>query len=159
MGNVSVHAPHLGPSRIDPHHPCHLVHRGYTVLVTREDGSIDDERLEGLYDYDTRILSRHVLTVGGVAPERPYATTLASDQWMSVMQVRLPGGAPAAPSVPEDQLSLRLTRRVGSGMHEELRLRNHAMVPWDGVVGLELCADFADVQEAGGRRQQKGTID
>ena len=159
MGNVPVRGPHLGPSRIDPHHPCQLVHRGYTVLVTREDGSIDGERLEGLYDYDTRILSRHVLTVGGTAPERPYATTVASDRWMSVMQVRLPGGTPAGPKLPQDQLSLLLTRRVGSGMHEELRLRNHAMVAWDGVVALELAADFADVQEAGGRRQQNGTTD
>ena len=149
----------MGPSRIDPHHPCHLVHRGYTVLVTREDGSMDGERLEGLYDYDTRILSRHVLTVGGTAPERPYATSLASDRWMSVMQVRLPGGVPAGPRLPQDQLSLLLTRHIGSGMHEELRLRNHAMVPWKGVVALELGADFADVQETGGRRQQNGTVD
>jgi glycogen debranching enzyme len=149
----------MGPSRIDPHHPCHLIHRGYTVLVTREDGTIDDERLEGLFDYDTRILSRHVLTVGGRSPGRPYATSLASDRWMSVMQVRLPGGAPTGPKLPQDQLSLLLTRRVGSGMHEELRLRNHAMVPWQGAVALELGADFADVQEAGGRRQQNGTVD
>ena len=104
------------------------------MLVTREDGSIDGERLEGLYDYDTRILSRHVLTVGGTAPERPYATSVASDWWMSVMQVRLPGGAPTGPKLPQDQLSLLLTRRVGSGMHEELRLRNDAHGPlgWGG---------------------------
>jgi glycogen debranching enzyme len=159
MGNGAVHQPDLGPGRIDPHHPCQLVHHGYTVLVTREDGSIDSERFEGLYDYDTRILSRHVLTVSGTSPERPYATSLASDRWMSVMQVRLPGGTPAGPRLPQDQLSLLLTRRVGSGMHEELRLRNHAMVPWKGVVALELGADFADVQEAGGQRQQNGTID
>ena len=92
-----------------------------------------------------------MLTVGGMAPERPYATSLASDRWMSVMQVRLPGGVPAGPRLPQDQLSLLLTRRIGSGMHEELRLRNHAMVPWQGLVALELGADFADVQEAGGR--------
>jgi glycogen debranching enzyme len=147
------------PTGIDPHQPCQVVHQGYTVLVTREDGSIDSERVEGLYDYDTRILSRHGLTVEGAVPERPHATSLESHGWMSVMQVRLPGGSAIGPKLPQDQLSLLLTRQVGSGMHEELRVRNHAMVPWEGVVALELDADFADVQEAGGQREQNGTTE
>lgn len=157
MGNRPEDGPHLGIGSIDPHHPCQVLHRGYTVLVTREDGSIDSDRREGLYDYDTRILSRHVLTVAGTAPERPSATSLSSDRWMSVMQVPLPGGSGVGPKLPQDQLSLLLTRNVGSGMHEELRLRNHAMVPWQGAVVLEVDADFADVQEAGAHREQEGT--
>ena len=80
--------PRLRPSGVDPHHPCHLLHSGYTVLVTREDGGIDGASRQGLFDFDTRVLSRHRLTIDGRAPDQPCPTVLAPDHWTSALRLR-----------------------------------------------------------------------
>jgi len=50
---------------VDPFTPAlRLLYADYTVLCTAPDGTISSDP-EGLYDHDTRILSRHRLTVDG----------------------------------------------------------------------------------------------
>jgi hypothetical protein len=42
-----------GPG-LNPHYPWIVVHQGYTVLVSRQDGVVVGVGREGLWDYDTR---------------------------------------------------------------------------------------------------------
>lgn len=136
-------------ARVDPHGPREVVCSGYTVLVTRPDGSLSGEGREGLFDFDTRILSRHHLTLNGTQPRRAGGGVGAADHWRAVVHVPRPGGTSAGPVLPQDMLELEIERRVGCGMEERLTLFNHSMASADVELCIELDADFADVMQIG----------
>jgi glycogen debranching enzyme len=92
-------------------------------------------------------------------PELVRSTVVASDTWIAAGRIPLAGGSAGGPRLPQDQIVLQVTRTVGRGLHERLELRNHSALPWTGQLELELDADFADVQEAGGERQHHGRLD
>ena len=54
---------------IDPHYPHQVVYQGYTVLVCRRDGTFQGHEREGLFDFDTRILSVYRLLLDGHEPD------------------------------------------------------------------------------------------
>jgi len=148
-----------GGGRLDPFDPAHcIVYQGYTVLVARPDGAVLGEGREGLYDFDTRILSRHRLLLGDREPVLLSSGALSSDRWSACLQLPLPGGTPAGPRLPQDALEISVTRGVGRGMAEHLVVRNHSMQPIETDLVLALDADFADVQEIGGERRQQGEV-
>ena len=136
-----------------------ILHQGYTVLVTRPDGAMRGERREGLWDFDTRILSRHCLLLDGREPVTLSSSILAADRWSACRWLPRAGGTPEGPRLPQDAFEIALERRVGCGMAERLVVRNHSMQPAETELTLELDADFADVEEAGGERRQRGTIE
>jgi glycogen debranching enzyme len=144
---------------LDPHHPWQIVHEGYTVLVTRPDGCLDGIRREGLFDYDTRILSRYRLTLGGRMPDWVGGGSIGYDHWSAQLVVARGGGVAVGPALPQDTFEVALRRHLGCGMAERIVVRNHSMVAADTELALELGADFADVQEVDGARQQQGAVD
>jgi glycogen debranching enzyme len=149
-----------GGGQLDPFDPAHrIVHQGYTVLVMRADGEVLGEGREGLYDFDTRILSRHRLLLDGREPILLSSSVLGSDRWSGCLWLRRSGGTAAGPRLPQDALEISIARRVGCGMAERLVVRNHGMQPIETELVLELDADFADVQEVGGERRQRGTVE
>jgi glycogen debranching enzyme len=157
-GREVVAAPRMRDSSVDPLRPCHVLHQGYTVLITQPNGELDAAERQGLLDFDTRILSRHRLTVGGQVPEATSASVLAANRWESWLRIPLRGGSAAGPRLPQDQLVIILGRQVGRGMHEHIEVRNYSMAPLDTELALELDADFADVQELGGPREVEGAV-
>jgi glycogen debranching enzyme len=146
-----------GGGDIDPLRPFHhLIHGGYTVLVTRPDGSLGGAGREGLYDYDTRILSLWRLTLDGRAPQPVSSCIIESDRWGACLRVPLAGGRAAGPRLPQDALEVDVARRVGSGMAERITVANRSMEATAVKLALALDGDFADVQEVQGRREQRG---
>jgi glycogen debranching enzyme len=135
-----------------------VLHAGYTVLCSSADGSIDRDP-HGLYDFDTRILSRHRLTLDGFVPTLVSANQPASDLWTAILRVARPGGNAAADLLPQDAIEVAITRRLGRGMLEEIAVTNHSAVAWRGELTLELDGDFADSAEVGREREQAGRID
>jgi hypothetical protein len=131
---------------------------GYTVLCTAPDGSLSEAH-HGLCHRDTRVLSRYRLTLDDVVPELVSASKPESDRWEAVLRVPRAGGSPEGPLLPQDALEVHIRRRVGPGMLELLAIRNHSAVPCETTILLEVDADFADVAEIDGRRQQHGRID
>ncbi|HVQ15579.1 MAG TPA: glycogen debranching N-terminal domain-containing protein, partial [Vicinamibacterales bacterium] len=129
---------------IDPHHSLQLTFHGYTVLVTDADGSIGGGTM-GLFDYDTRILSRYRLLVDDEAPRCDTSAAVASDYWAAHLTVPRPGRDPHGPRLPQDALAIEVRRRVGRGMVEQLIVRNFSMAAADVTLQLELDADFTDV--------------
>jgi len=138
--------------------PAIVLWSGYTVACLAEDGWIDGGR-DGLYDFDTRLLSRYRLTVDGTLPEVVSAAQPESDRWEAILQVARQGGDAAGPILPQDALEIRLRRRVGRGLIDELRVRNHSAEAWSLALTLDVEADFADVSEIGKERLQRGAID
>jgi len=137
--------------------PTTTVHAGYTVLCAAADGWIDTDPA-GLFDYDTRILSRYRLTIDGLAPELVGADQPEADTFVARYRVLRGKGRPEGPLLPQDALEVELERVVGSGMRERWTVRNHSAVEWAGIAWLELDADFADIAEVGRERRQKGDL-
>jgi len=154
-----VAAPARRSAGLNPHDPLDVVYQGYTVLVCRHDGSIEGAGREGLWDFDTRILSRHRILLSGQRARHIGSGTPEADRWIAHLRVPRPGGTAAGPGLPQDSLELVVARRVGRGMQERLSLHNHSMTPAETDLRLEIDADFADVQEAGGPRLQHGRVE
>jgi hypothetical protein len=133
---------------IDPFRDRQVVHEGYSVLVTRSDGQITDEE-EGLFDFDTRILSLYRLTLDGEVPS-PLDSASDSNRWLAHLLAPRPGGSAAGPHLPQDAIEIEIERRVGCGMEERLTLRNHGMTGVTTELAIEVDADFADRMAIGG---------
>ena len=116
---------------------------GNTFVVSDERGDIDGSPVEvhGLFDRDTRYLSRWILTVGG---ER--LTTLSVDRtrYYSAQFFLAPG---VASTYVNATLAVIRRRTVLDGFHEVVTLVNHDAAAVDLEVVLEAAADFADLFE------------
>ncbi|HEX6616062.1 MAG TPA: glycogen debranching N-terminal domain-containing protein [Gemmatimonadales bacterium] len=143
---------------MSPHPGHHVLHDGYTVLVTRPDGGFDGTGREGLYDFDCRILSRYALTIGGERPTHVGSELDGADRWRTHLLAPLRGGVPDGPRLPQDLLELTLSRQICDGMLERLAVRNHSMAPAEVDLVLELGADFADVLDLGDAARGRGTV-
>src|SRR5262249_29371864 len=122
--------------------------------------------LEGLYERDLRLLSRHRLLLHGRPPRLDAHS--AVDPYSTLAYYV----APPTPHAPDDrdalglsegerdrQLVLRVARFVGRGLHEDVEVANHGLTDARLELAWELDADFADLVEArGGRRQQSAPV-
>jgi glycogen debranching enzyme len=144
---------------LDPHHPWHIAHEGYTVLVMRPDGTLDGVQREGLFDFDTRILSHYRLILDGRTPDWVGGGVIGNEQWTAQLVLSRGAGSAVGPALPQDTFEIALRRHLGCGMAERIVVRNHSMVDADTELAIELGADFADIQEDDGVRQQQGTIE
>jgi glycogen debranching enzyme len=142
---------------IDPHHDRPLTFQGYSVLLTNPDGSITDDSGLGLFDYDTRILSKYRLLVDGQEPRCDTSASVESNYWIAHLTVDRSGRDAVGPRLPQDVIAIEVRRRVGYGMAEELLLRNHSMAEADVSLRLEWAADFADISQKDGHASHGGT--
>jgi glycogen debranching enzyme len=141
---------------VDPFTPSiRLLYADYTVLCSGPDGTIERDP-EGLYDHDTRVLSRRRLTIDGDELTFVSSAELGADRRLTTLLVPQRGGDANGPRLPQDGIEVRIETRVGPGLHERINLFNWSMAAASPEVSLEIDADFADVQEVGGRRRQKG---
>ncbi len=139
--------------------PLTIVHADYAVLCSAPDGSVDGDPF-GLFDYDTRILSRYTLTIDGHAPELIASSRPEADAFVARYRIpfRSDRGRPEGPQLPEDAIELQLHRIVGSGLRDRWTIENHSAMPWAGSLRFHIDADFADVAEVGRERRQRGHL-
>jgi glycogen debranching enzyme len=140
---------------VDPHHGQQLVSEGYTVLISNADGSITGER-QGLFDFDTRLLCAYELLVDEQRPHLVSAGLLSGVEWLARLTLPRPGGSAAGPELPQDVFEIAIRRRIGCGMSEQIEVFNHSMEAASCVLAIRCDADFADVAELCGERQQQG---
>ena len=133
---------------IDPHHSRQLTFHGYTVLLTEPDGAISGG-VTGLFDYDTRILSKYRLLLDEDEPRSDTSAVVESDYWAAHLTVERPGPNARGPKLPQDTLEIEIRRRVGCGMAEQLIVRNNSMERADVALRLQLDADFKDTMAHG----------
>ena len=111
----------------------------FVVSDRRGDISISPEEAMGLFQGDTRFLSRWVLTVNGASPN-PLSTDDVN--YFSSQFFLVPGTAAIYVDSP---MSIVRQRAVGGGFHEELKITNHKATPLDLDIRIEADADFADL--------------
>jgi glycogen debranching enzyme len=125
---------------------------GNNFVVSDLGGDIDASPTEalGLFAWDTRFLSRWLLTVDGLRPN-----VLSTDDldYFYVQFFLVPGTGTIY--VDADQSILR-KRAIGNGFHEDLTILNHKDKPVDLKVRIEAAADFADLFEVKDKLTKKG---
>ncbi len=126
---------------------------GNTFVVCDRRGDCDASPTEtqGLFDADTRFLSRWVLTVNGKRP-----TVLSTDD-VDYNTARFFLAPTSGTTYVDADLSVMRVRSVWRGFHEDLRVINHGKKPVDIDVRLEAAADFADLFEVKDALAKKGT--
>ncbi len=125
---------------------------GNNFVVSDLRGDIDASPTEplGLFAWDTRFLSRWLLTVDGLRPN-----VLSTDDldYFYVQFFLVPGTGTIY--VDADQSIIR-TRAVGNGFHEDVTILNHKDQPVDLNARIEAAADFADLFEVKDKLTKKG---
>ncbi len=126
---------------------------GNTFVVSDDRGDIEASGTDttGLFAFDTRFLSRWVLTVNG---ERLSALSTDDLQYFETRFFLVPGTGTV---YVDAKLSVIRRRAVGEGFHEELTILNHDAEPVSLTVRLDAGCDFADLFEVKDALKKKGT--
>jgi glycogen debranching enzyme len=125
---------------------------GNTFVVSDERGDIEASRTDptGLFSFDTRFLSRWVLTLNG---ERLNPLSVDDLQYFETRFFLVPGTGTV---YIDAKMSVIRRRAVSNGFHEELTILNHANEPVDLRVRLDAGCDFADLFEVKDALEKKG---
>ena len=125
---------------------------GNIFVVSDAGGDIEASPSDptGLFSFDTRFLSKWVLTVNG-----DRLTSLSTDdlQYFEARFFLVPG---VGSVYVNTTLSVIRQRAVGNGFHEELSILNHDDAPVDLIVRIDADCDFADLFEVKDALQKKG---
>jgi glycogen debranching enzyme len=126
---------------------------GNTFVVSDERGDIEASLTDptGLFSFDTRFLSRWVLTVNG---QRLTALSTDDLQYFKTRFFLVPGTGTV---YVDSKLSVIRQREVADGFHEELRVLNHQNEPVNLEIRLEAASDFADLFEVKDALKKKGS--
>jgi glycogen debranching enzyme len=125
---------------------------GNTFVVSDSRGDIEASLTDptGLFSFDTRFLSRWVLTVNG---ERLNPLSVDDLQYFETRFFLVPGTGTV---YIDAKLSILRQRAVGDGFHEELTILNHEDKPVRLEIRVEAGCDFADLFEVKDALEKKG---
>jgi glycogen debranching enzyme len=126
--------------------------KGNTFVVSDDRGDIEASATDptGLFSFDTRFLSRWVLTINN---QRLTALSTDDLQYFEARFFLVPGTGTVY--VDAKQSVIR-QRSVGNGFREALSILNHADDPVDLIVRIEAACDFADLFEVKDALEKKG---
>ena len=126
---------------------------GNTFVVSDERGDIEASLTDptGLFSFDTRHLSRWVLTVNG---QRLTALSTDDLQYFQTRFFLVPGSGTV---YVDSKMSVIRQREVSDGFSEDLRVLNHENEPVDLVIRIEAASDFADLFEVKDALKKKGS--
>ena len=126
---------------------------GNTFVVSDSNGDIEASLTDptGLFSFDTRFLSKWVLTIDG---QRLNALSVDDLQYFETRFFLVPGTGTV---YVDAKLSVIRRRAVGNGFHEELTILNHDDKSVDLAVRIEAGSDFADLFEVKDALAKKGT--
>ena len=125
---------------------------GNTFVVSDNRGDIEASATDptGLFSFDTRFLSKWVLTIDG---ERLNALSTDDIHYFETRFFLVPGTGTV---YVDSKLSVIRQRAVGDGFHEELTILNHDEKPVKLKVRIDAACDFADLFEVKDALKKKG---
>ncbi|MFL5945744.1 MAG: glycogen debranching N-terminal domain-containing protein [Gaiellaceae bacterium] len=126
---------------------------GNTFVVSDRSGDIEASATDatGLFSFDTRFLSKWVLTVDG---HRLNALSTDDLNYFEAHFFLVPGTGTV---YVDAKLSVIRERAVGDGFHEKLKLINHDEKAVDAIVRIDAASDFADLFEVKDALEKRGT--
>jgi len=124
---------------------------GNTFVVSDANGDIEASLTDptGLFSFDTRFLSRWMLTVNG---QRLGALSVDDLQYYEARFFLVPGTGTV---YVDAKLSVIRRRSVDNGFHEELTILNHEDKPVSLTVRIDAESDFADLFEVRTRSRRR----
>jgi glycogen debranching enzyme len=127
---------------------------GNTFVVSDARGDIEASPTDptGLFSFDTRFLSKWILTIDG---ERLNALSTDDLQYFEAKFFLVPGTGTV---YVDAKLSVMRRRAVGNGFHEELTILNHGDEPVALDVRVDAVSDFADLFEVKDALKKKGVL-
>src|SRR5262245_23597732 len=151
-GRADEFADRHGSAEADVSNQLVQILEGNTFVVSDDRGDIEASRTDptGLFSFDTRFLSRWVLTVDG---ERLNPLSVDDLQYFETRFFLVPGTGTV---YIDAKLSVIRQRAVGDGFHEELTILNHDEQPVDLEVRVDAGSDFADLFEVKDALKKKG---
>jgi glycogen debranching enzyme len=125
---------------------------GNTFVVSDDRGDIEASLTDptGLFSYDTRFLSKWVLTVNG---SRLNPLSIDDLNYFETRFFLVPGTGTV---YVDSKLSVIRRRAVGDGFHEELTILNHDEKPVSLTIRIDAGCDFADLFEVKDALEKKG---
>jgi glycogen debranching enzyme len=126
---------------------------GNTFVVSDDRGDIEASSTDatGLFAFDTRFLSRWVLTVNGKR-----LTALSTDD-LQYFQARFFLVPDTGTVYVNSTMSVIRQREVADGFREELQVLNHESEPVSVTIRIDAASDFADLFEVKDALAKKGT--
>ncbi|MEV0806011.1 glycogen debranching N-terminal domain-containing protein [Micromonospora sp. NPDC050200] len=116
------------------------------------DMEVDPRAPVGLFSFDTRFLSRWVLTVDG---ERLNVLSRNDISFFETRFFLVPG---AASHYVDADVSIIRHRSLDDSFNERITILNHAADPAEFVVRMDIGADFADTSEIRSPRPRRTTV-
>ncbi|TML46460.1 MAG: amylo-alpha-1,6-glucosidase, partial [Actinobacteria bacterium] len=125
---------------------------GNTFVVSDSRGDIEASLTDptGLFSFDTRFLSKWILSING---ERMNPLSVDDLQYFEPRFFLVPGTGTV---YVDAKLSVIRRRAVSNGFHEELTILNHEDKAVDLTVRLDAACDFADLFEVKDALEKKG---
>ena len=125
---------------------------GNNFVVCDQRGDFDASPTEtmGLFNWDTRFLSRWWLTVNG---QRLNPLSADTRQYFAAHFFLVPG---TGTIYTDATLAISRRRAVSDGFHEDITVANHAPQPVSLSMRLEAAADFADLFEVKDAQAKQG---
>ena len=125
---------------------------GNTFVVSDSRGDIEASLTDptGLFSFDTRFLSRWVLTVNG---DRLNSLSVDDLQYFESRFFLVPGTGTV---YVDANLSVIRRRSVGAGFEEEVAVLNHDNEPVKLAIRIDAACDFADLFEVKDALRKKG---
>jgi glycogen debranching enzyme len=116
---------------------------GNTFVVCDERGDVEASPTEptGLFSFDTRFLSKWVLTIDG---QKLNSLSVDDLQYFQSRFFLVPGTGTV---YIDAKMSVIRERSVGDGFHEELTVLNHENEPVELTIRIDAASDFADLFE------------
>ena len=126
---------------------------GNTFVVSDRNGDIEASLTDptGLFSFDTRFLSRWILTLDG---DRLNALSTDDLQYFETRFFLVPGTGTV---YIDADLSIVRRRSVGGGFREVISILNHKQAAVDLTLRLEAASDFADLFEVKDALTKSGT--
>jgi glycogen debranching enzyme len=156
------HASEASRIRIRPGSEAVHISRGRTVLGMDREGVIHPKSSrEGLFVYQTRVLSRYRWLMNGQEPTLSAQSGVEQHSWLAYYFQAPPNckQTPTGDCNPSQQtIELRVARVVGEGMHEDVQITNHTQIATSITLSLEVEADFVARDEIENGRKQKGKL-
>src|SRR5207244_2587974 len=125
--------------------PLLSINHGATFMVTDLGGEIQADTEQGVFADDTRFVSYYAIFANGLPWQRLNSAATAyyaARIYLTNAVVPTEDG-----DVPAGTLSLVIHRTVADGIHEDLDIANHGLVPVRFNLEIALRSDFADLFE------------
>ena len=120
-----------------------VISDGSSFLVTARDGSIDDNRAQGFFVRDTRLISYYEISLNR-QPLQLLASSSISHR-IAIYKFTNPELLTVNGTVPAGCLIITVRRDILGGMHEDIDIINHHRDRVDFQLMLAVRSDFADI--------------